>query len=439
MTPEQAQSFFIGLAAILALSRLLGAAARRIGQPPVVGELLAGVLVGPTLFDGALARHLFPTDIRPMLGALAELGLVLFMFVVGYELDLTRLRGRERVAVSVSLCSVLVPLSLGGLLALHLAERHATGSRAAFVLFLGAAMAVTAFPVLARILADSGLGRTRIGGIALAGAALDDILAWSLLAVVAAVAGGGGQWRLLLTPVYLAAMLLVVRPWLRRLFEGRRGSGPRAGWQGWVREHVTADQLIVVLGGLLLSCLATAWMGAHFVFGAFLFGAVMPRDASRQLRHQITDRLEYVTRLLLLPSFFVVAGLQVDLSGIGTRGLGELGLILLTAITGKFAGAYLGARLNRVPRVQSGVLAALMNTRGLTELVILTVGLQLDVIGPELYGLMVVMALVTTAMAGPLLHLLGRRRGGAQALGDFDFPGEHPRTTPATGTPSHLG
>ncbi|MGP3987993.1 cation:proton antiporter [Streptomyces sp. 3N207] len=436
MTPEQVQSFFIGLAAILALSRLLGAAARRIGQPPVVGELLAGVLVGPTLFDGALARLLFPTDIRPMLGALADLGLVLFMFVVGYELDLARLRGKERVAASVSLCSVLAPLILGGLLALYLADQHATSSRTAFVLFLGAAMAVTAFPVLARILADSGLGRTRVGGIALASAALDDILAWSLLAVVVTVAGGGGQWRMLLAPVYLAVMLLVVRPCLRRLFEGRRGPGTQAGWAGWAREHVTADQLIVVLGGLLLSSLATAWMGAHFVFGAFLFGAVMPRDPSRRLRLQITDRLEYVTRLLLLPAFFVVAGLQVDLSRTGTRELGELGLILLTAITGKFAGAYVGARLNRVPRVQSGVLAALMNTRGLTELVILTVGLQLDVIGPELYALMVVMALVTTAMAGPLLAVFGRRRGGPAALGDFTFSTESTESAPNAGTPA---
>ncbi|MGX9226506.1 cation:proton antiporter [Streptomyces albus] len=160
----------------------------------------------------------------------------------------------------------------------------------------------------------------------------------------------------------------------------------------------------------------------------------MPRDTFRGLRPQITDRLEYVTRLLLLPAFFVVAGLQVDLSRLGSRGLGELGLILLTAVTGKFAGAYVAARVNRVPPAQSGVLATLMNTRGLTEIVILTVGLQLHVIGGELYGLMVVMALVTTAMAGPLLHLLGRRDGGVTALGDFEYapPSPAPRKTPAT-------
>ncbi|MFE9337674.1 cation:proton antiporter [Streptomyces sp. NPDC007063] len=438
MTPEQVQSFFAALAAVLVLGRLLGAAARRLGQPPVVGELLAGVLLGPTLFGGAAARFLFPADIRPLLAALADLGLVLFMFLVGYELDLTRLRGTERLAVSVSLCSVLVPLLLGGLLALHLADRHATGGRAAFVLFLGAAMAVTAFPVLARILADSGLGRTRIGGIALACAALDDVLAWSLLAVVATVAGGGGQWRMLLAPGYLALMLCVVRPGLRWLFH-RPGTARRAGWQGWTRDHVTADQLVVVLAGLLLSSLATAWLGAHFAFGAFLFGAVLPRDTSRQLRLQLTDRLEYLTRLLLLPAFFVVAGLQVDLSRTGVRGLGELGLILLTAVTGKFAGAYAGARLNRVPPVQSGLLAALLNTRGLTELVILTVGLQLGVLDRELYGLLVVMALLTTVMTGPLLQLLGRRRGGPTALGDFDHFAERPRSARASRTASRKG
>ncbi|GAA2598031.1 cation:proton antiporter [Streptomyces axinellae] len=436
MTPEQLQSLFIGLAAILALSRLLGAAARRLGQPPVVGEILAGILVGPTLFHGAPAQYLFPADIRPMLSALANLGLVLFMFVIGYELDLSRLRGKERVAASVSLCSVLAPFALGVLLALHLADRHAPAGHTGFALFIGAAMSVTAFPVLARILADSGLGRTRVGGIALASAAIDDIVAWSLLAVVVTVSGGDGQWRILFAPVYLAVMLLLVRPGLRKLFAARPGR--RAGWDGWAQEHVTADQLIVVLGGLLLSCLATEWMGAHFVFGAFLYGAMMPRDTTRRLQHQVTDRFEYLTRLLLLPAFFVVAGLQVDLSHTGLRDLGELGLILLTAITGKFAGAYAGARLNKVPRAQSGVLAALMNTRGLTELVILTVGLQLGVIGPDLYALMVVMALVTTAMAGPLLHLLGRRRGGPEALGDFTFlpkrsetPEPEPLRTPA--------
>ncbi|MFF3323765.1 cation:proton antiporter [Streptomyces sp. NPDC002889] len=408
MTPHQLQFLFIGLAAILVLGRVLGAGARRLGQPPVVGEILAGILVGPSLFGGAIADSLFPADVRPLLAALANLGLVLFMFVVGYELDLALMRGKEKVAASVSLCSVALPFTLGVLLALYLSGRHETDSRTGFVLFMGAAMSVTAFPVLARILSDSGLGRTRIGGIALASAAFDDIVAWSLLAVVVTVSGGGDQWSMLLAPVYLAVMFFLVKPGLRRLFDERRGG-----------DRITADRLIVVLGGLMLSCWAAEWLGVHFVFGAFLFGVVMPRRSSELVRVQVVDRFEHLSRLLLLPAFFVVAGLKVDLSRTGLQGLGELGLILLVAISGKFIGAYVGARVNRVPAVQSGVLATLMNTRGLTEIVILTIGLQLGVLDPQLYALMVVMALVTTAMAGPLLHLFKRRAGGTEAIGDY--------------------
>ncbi|MDH2390847.1 cation:proton antiporter [Streptomyces sp. HNM0663] len=416
MTAHQIESLFIGLAAILVLGRVLGAAARRLGQPPVVGEFLAGLLVGPTLFGGAVADFLFPADIRPLLTALAHLGLALFMFVIGYELDLALLRGKERIAASVSLCSVLLPFGLGALLAVYLSRSHPTDNRTGFILFLGAAMSVTAFPVLARILADSGLGRTRVGGIALASAAVDDIVAWSLLAVVVTVSGGGAQWTTLLAPVYLAVMFLVVRPGLRRLFDERRGRG-----------QITADRLIVVLGGLMLSCWAAEWLGVHFVFGAFLFGVVMPRTTSERVRAQVVDRFEYLSRLLLLPAFFVVAGLQVDLSRTDLRALGELALVLLAAISGKFLGAYAASRANRVPPLQSAVLATLMNTRGLTEIVILTVGLQLGVLTPDLYALMVVMALITTAMTGPLLHLLKRRAGGAQALGSYaDGPPARP-------------
>ncbi|MEU0396608.1 cation:proton antiporter [Streptomyces sp. NPDC006208] len=416
MTPHQLQFLFVGLAAILVLSRLLGAAARRLGQPPVVGEILAGILVGPSLLNGAIADFLFPADIRPLLAALANLGLVLFMFVIGYELDLALMRGKGKVAASVSLCSVALPFALGGLLALHLSERHESVSHTGFVLFMGAAMSVTAFPVLARILSDSGLGRTRIGGIALASAAFDDIVAWSMLAVVVTVSGGGDQWSMLLAPVYLAVMFFLVKPGLRLLFDERRSGG-----------RITSDRLIVVLGGLMLSCWAAEWLGVHFVFGAFLFGVVMPRQTSELVRVQVVDRFEHLSRLLLLPAFFVVAGLKVDLSGTGLQGLGELGLILLVAISGKFIGAFVGARANGVPALQSGVLATLMNTRGLTEIVILTIGLQLGVLDPALYSLMVVMALVTTAMAGPLLHLFKRRAGSTEAIGDYgDSAGDPP-------------
>jgi Kef-type K+ transport system membrane component KefB len=384
------------LALVIVLARLLGAAARRIGQPPVLGEILAGILLGPTLLHGRITAALFPPTLIGPLTALADVGVVLFMFVVGYELDMRLIRGRERIAVRVSLGSVALPLALGGGLGVWLAHRNHVTHVTTFALFIGTAMAATAFPVLARILTDRGLHRTRIGGLALASAAATDVLTWTVLAVVVALAGAGGeQWRTLLVPLYVAAMFLVVRPLLRRL----PGAYRRAG-------RLTPNVLATVLAGLLLSCYATSWMGLHFIFGAFLFGVVMPREDASELREEILERLEQISVLVLLPLYFVVSGLSVNLATIGGSGLEELGAILAVAIAGKFAGAYLGARLGGIRGRNAGVLATLMNTRGLTELVILGVGLQLHILSKPLYSLMVVMALATTAMSGPLLKLI---------------------------------
>ena len=400
MTDEQIQLLLADLAIIIALARLLGAAAKRIGQPPVVGEIVAGILLGPTFFGGAITRTLFPADLKGPLSALANLGLVLFMFVVGYEIDLRLIRGRAKVAATVSVSSVILPLSLGAGLGVWLTYRYNVTNTAAFVLFIGIAMSVTAFPVLARILVDRGLHRTRIGGLALASAAVDDVLAWSLLAIVVAVAGTGGhQERLAFVPLYAAVMIWGFRPLLRRL----AGVYLRRG-------RLTPNVLAAVLIGLLVSCLATDWMGVKFIFGAFVFGLVMPRETAGALREDILESLQQVTVLVLLPVFFVVSGLSVNLSTVGLSGLLELLAILAVAIGGKFGGAFAGARLVRVPPRQAGVLAALMNTRGLTEIVILTIGLQLGVLSGQLYSLMIVMAIVTTAMAGPLLKAIYPRR-----------------------------
>lgn len=392
--------FLLAVAAIIVLARVFGAVARLVGQPPVIGELLAGVLIGPTLFGTSVSDWLLPTDIRPAMNGLANLGLVLFMFIVGYELDHASLRGRGRIATSVSIGSIAVPLGLGVLLAVWLAGRHDVSDTLPFALFIGAAMAVTAFPVLARILTDRGMVRTPVGGLALASAAVDDIAAWSLLAVVVAVAGAdsANPWLPLLCVPYTLLMFFVVRPLLARLEAARTRAG-----------RLTPDLLAVVLVGLLLSCLATEWMGLHAIFGAFLFGAIMPRGADL-LRVEILERLEQVSVLLLLPAFFVLSGLRVDLSTLGGGGLLELAAILVAAIGGKFVGAYAAARLNGVPSQPAGALAILMNTRGLTEIVILTVGLQLGILDERLFSMMVVMALVTTAMAGPLLNLVYPRR-----------------------------
>lgn len=420
MNSHQIQTLFVGLAAILVLSRLLAAAARKVGQPPVVGEILAGILVGPTLLGGAVAAFLFPPDVRPMLTALADLGLVLFLFVIGYELDLGKLRGHGRLTTYVSLASVTLPFLAGALLAYGLAGRHATpAGSTVFVLFVGTAMSATALPVLARILDDRELHRTRVGGLALASAASGDLIVWGLLALVLALADGPGQWRTLLAPVYLALMFWGVRPLLRRLLAERAQAS---------RSRV--DRYAVVLGGLLLSCWAAEWLGVHFILGAFVFGVVMPRSADPAVRFGVVDSLEQVSKLLLLPVFFVISGLNVDLSGFGTRRLTELAAILLTAIGSKFLAVYGAARLGGLPSGESGVLATLMNTRGLTEIVILMVGLQMGLIGPELYTMMVVMAVVTTMMTGPVLSLLRRRTPAA-----FPDPAPAPRDAVRSSTP----
>ncbi|BCJ58793.1 cation:proton antiporter [Micromonospora endophytica] len=394
MTSHAVGQLLLGLAVIIVLARALGALARKIGQPPVIGEIIAGILIGPSIFGTLVSDRLFPSDVLPALAGLANIGLVLFMFIVGYELDQTLVRGRQRVAVSVSIGSILAPLGLGAVLALWLAGRHDVTDTLPFTLFIGAAMAVTAFPVLARIVADRGLIRTEVGGLALASAAVDDVIAWSLLAVVVAVgtADGGLPWQVLGIIPFLFVMFRWVRPLLRRLAVARERAG-----------RLTPDILAVILAGLLISCYLTEIMGLHAIFGAFVFGAVMPRVGGEALRHEILERLEQVSVLLLLPVFFVVAGLQVDLSTVDGSALLELALILLVAISGKFIGAYAGARLNRVGARQAGALATLMNTRGLTEIVILSVGLQLAIIDQQIFSMMVVMALVTTIMAGPLL------------------------------------
>jgi K+:H+ antiporter len=404
------QLLLADLALIVLLARLFGAAAKRLGQPAVIGEIVAGIVLGPTLFHGAIMTALFPDPVQAALGSLADLGLVLFMFLVGYELDIRLIRGRERVAASVSLTSIILPMTLGIGLGAWLAQRYQVDHVVTFILFIGTSMSVTAFPVLARILTERGLHRTRLGGIALGSAAIDDVLAWSLLAVVVTLAGAGShQWRLLLAPVYAVVMLTLVRPLLHRLAGAYRRQG-----------RLSPGLLAVVLVGLLLSCLATEWMGVKFIFGAFLFGVVMPRKDASALREDILGRLEQISVLVLLPVFFVVSGLKVDLSTIGLSGLAELGAIMAVAVAGKFGGAFLGSRLAGIGGRQAGALAALMNTRGLTEIVILTVGLQMKILSPELYSLMIVMAICTTAMAGPLLKIIYPDRFMRRDLAEAD-------------------
>ena len=409
MTTRQITLLLFALALVALFAYFAGRLSQRLGQPAVIGEITLGILVGPTLFSGAISDAVFPADIRPHLTTLANIGIVLFMFTVGAEVDGERMRGRRLVAGAVAGGSIALPFALGAALAVFLFRAHPSDNRTGFVLFMGAAMSVTAFPVLARILVDRGMSRTWLGNVALACAAIDDVLAWSLLAVVVAIVGTatGSQLLLLLLLPYLLVMFGVVRPALRRLFRHPRIAGGQ-----------TPVLLVLTLSGLFASAAFTEWIGLHFLFGAFLFGAVMPRRAAGAATTDhtsgIAEKISHLNGLLLIPIFFVVAGLKVDLSGLDLRGVIELTLILTVAVSGKFLGAYAAARLTGIPRRPATALAVLMNTRGLTELIILTVGLELGVLDDRLYSSMVVMALATTAMTGPLLQLLypARRRAG---------------------------
>jgi Kef-type K+ transport system membrane component KefB len=398
MTTQQTAMTMVGLALILALAHVLGRLARRCGQPAVLGEILAGVLLGPTLFHGALSDAVFPSDVRPMLSTLGNLGVALFMFLVGLELDHRLLRGNKRAAVGVSMGSIACSFGLGVLLAVWLWNDHAVGNRLGFVLFIGAAMSITAFPVLARILTDRGIQHTRVGALAMASAAVGDAVAWLLLAAVLTLTGSQSSWLVLLVLPYALVMIAVIRPLLGRFLATREPSGPGVG------EREPGAAPLGVLTVLLLSSGALSeWFGLHFIFGAFLAGAIVPRHGTERLRAEVVDRFGTIT-WMLLPAYFTVAGLKVDLSTVDGDGLGELGLILLVAIGGKFGGAYLGARAAGRSGRSATTLGILMNTRGLTELIILGVGLQLGLLDTDLYSLMVAMALVTTAMTAPLLR-----------------------------------
>jgi Kef-type K+ transport system membrane component KefB len=417
MSATAVGDLFVALIVIITLARVFGWLARRVGQPAVVGEILVGVVLGPTFFGAGLANHLFPTlpatvakvtaaslstgVVRPALSGIGDLGLVLFMFIVGYEVDRRLVLSSGRATATVALGSIALPLALGIGLGFWMAGQQSVPDHVSFALFLGVATAITAFPVLARILAERNMQRTRIGSMALAAASVNDVLAWILLASVVIVAKSASSgsastdWRLFFIPVYIAVVALVVRPLVNYLARVRAREG-----------RLTPDVLAVILVGLIASAYATEWMGLNFIFGAFIFGAMMPREGAEQLRVEILERLEHVAVLVLLPVYFVLAGVTVNLSGFDGRDALDLALILLVAILGKFGGAYVCARFVGIPNRQSGALATLMNTRGLTEIVILTTGLQLGIISVRVYSLMVIMAIVTTAMAGPVLNVI---------------------------------
>jgi Kef-type K+ transport system membrane component KefB len=389
------------LAVILAVSRGVAMLFRRLRQPQVIGEMVGGILLGPSFLGWlapALSHSLFPLSSLAYLNALSQLGLVLFMFLIGLSLNPKELREHGHAAILTSHASIVLPFSLGGALAMFLYPRLSDAHIGItnFALFMGSAMSITAFPVLARILADRNLLRSRMGMLSITCAAVDDITGWCILAyIVVLVRAGTAASSILLTiggvVGYLLIMFVGVRPLLRYL--RRRFQREKELTDGGV-------SFLVVLA--LLSALVTEWLGIHLVFGAFLLGAVMPKD--RGLVDVLQRKLESVTVIVLLPLFFAFSGLRTNI-GLVRGGMWFYALlIILVAITGKFGGSTIAARMAGVPWRDAASLGILMNTRGLMELIALNIGLDIGVISPAVFTLMVLMALFTTFTTSPLLQ-----------------------------------
>ena len=400
------------IAVILVVARLCGLLLARLGQPPVIGEMAAGLLLGPVVFGAALPdlhAALFPAASLPALSALATLGLVLFMFVIGAELRAPDgARAQVVAATRVAGLSALLPFALALAVAPLL---HGTLAPAGigfwpFALFLGVALAVTAFPVLARILKDRRLQHTRVGRLALSAAALLDVAAWIVLALLVALTGGGDWTTLLRTLAGLALLLAVVYGGLRPLYAWLLHRHAHDG-------RPSGTVLAALLVGLFACAAATEWLHLHAVFGAFLFGTCLPRDD--RLLHSLVERIEHLALVLLMPVFFALAGLGTSTGAFTAAGLGALLLVLLVAVLGKVAGGGLGARWSGLSTRDSLAVGSLMNARGQMELIVMKVGLDAGLIGPEMFTLLLVLAIATTLMTGPLLALCGWRASPVEA------------------------
>jgi Kef-type K+ transport system membrane component KefB len=393
----------IQIALILALSRVVSYLFVRIRQPQVMGEMIAGIMLGPSLFGWLMPGRfaaIFPHDSVQYLNALSQIGVICFLFLIGLELDPKLIRNRGHAAVVISHASIMAPFLLGAVLACYLYPNlfnHTAAMRFTSVaLFMGAAMSITAFPVLARILTERNMQKTQVGAVAITCAAVDDVTAWCILAFVIAVARAAGLRPGLTTAglavVYVFVMFFVVRPFLRRLqliFDRSN--------------HLSQNLLAAIFVLVLASAMVTEAIGIHALFGAFLMGAIMPKG-TRFVR-AVADRLEDFTVVLLLPIFFAYTGLRTQIGLLNHPALwGYTALIILTACAGKFGGSTLAARACGMNWRQSSAIGILMNTRGLMELIILNIGRDLGVISDAVFAMMVIMAIVTTALTTPLLH-----------------------------------
>ena len=408
-----ALTLIMQIAVIIIAARTVGRLFRAIGQPQVVGEMVAGLLLGPSVL-GALSPDLFvrifPSDSLGYLYALSQIGLVLFMFMIGLELDTRLLQGRTRAALLISQSGIAIPFLLGMLLARQLyGELAPDGVRPlSFGLFMGVAMSITAFPVLARILREKRLLGTKLGAATLASAAVDDVMAWTGLAIIIMVVRSDAETippALMVggTLGFIIVMVGIVRPFLRR-------------WSVRWKRNASQDVIAIMLVMALLCAWITEALGVHALFGAFVAGAVVP--ANRPVVQETVRKLEDITVVFLVPLFFAFAGLRTSLQLLQADNMaGYTLLIIAVAVAGKLGGCGLAARLTGMTWREATALGVLMNTRGLMELVVLNIGLDIGVIGPELYAMMVIMAIVTTFLTTPMLSLLhtGAKLSGAES------------------------
>jgi len=393
--------FLFQVAIIVAVSRLAAWLFAKIGQPQVVGEMAAGIALGPTLL-GFFAPHawnaLFPPESLGYLNALSQAGLAVFVFLIGVRLDFGELRALSRITIISSNASIFVPLLTGLALSPYLFRRYGHGDPHVFALFIGTALSVTAFPVLARILMERKMIGSLLGTVALACAAVSDLVAWILLAVAVSMSRSGQQTRplwqmfalLILYAIILWAAGRLLRRWARRLDPG----------------ELQLERLVAFVVLALLSGAAGEWIGVHAIVGAFGAGIVTPRE----FRAHLIDKLESITLVLLLPLFFALTGIRTNLIfSSGAASYGDLGLILLAATASKWGGTLLGARAGGMPWREASQLGALMNARGLVELIVLNAGLESGILPPAVFSMLVCMALFTTFITSPLLNWLGQK------------------------------
>ena len=388
----------VALTAVILVGGLMGRVFRAIRQPPVIGEVIGGLLLGPS-FLGAISpeayRLVLAPEVVPYLGAVAQLGVIFYMFIVGVELNPDLMRGQVHATVATSHASIIVPFVLGSGLALYLYPRFSSADVpfTSFALFIGIAMSITAFPVLARILYDLRLEKTDLGVVALTCAAVDDVTAWCLLALVIGVvhaSPGQALIPIVLTVVFIGVMFAIVRPWMARALHKFEGREPGSGYIG------------LIVAGTLIAALITEAIGVHAIFGAFLFGVMIPHDT--RLAAAVTTSFEKFVLILLLPAFFAFIGMRTEVGLLsGWSAWIACGLIIAVATLGKFGGTLVAARATGVGWRYAAALGVLMNTRGLMQLIILNVGLDLGVISPMLFTMMVLMALVTTIATAPIL------------------------------------